>query len=118
MENEAVQKLSPVNVKLTEEQDRLVDEALNFTAENMEKGQKAVFVITGDAGTGKSVVLNHLFYKIQCGRQEKKSPFYHTDNYFLVNHPKILKVYRSIADNFHELLKKNYIRPTSFINEF
>lgn len=118
MENEAVQKLSPINVKLTEEQDELVDEAIGFTTENLKKKGKAVFVITGDAGTGKSLVLNHLFYNIQCQRTEKESPFYHTENYFLVNHPEILKVYRSIAGNFHELLKKNYLRPTSFINEF
>lgn len=118
MENEAVQKLSPINVKLTEEQDELMDEAIGFTTENLKKKEKAVFVITGDAGTGKSLVLNHLFYNIQCQRTEKESPFYHTENYFLVNHPEILKVYRSIAGNFHELLKKSYLRPTSFINEF
>lgn len=118
MENEAVQKLSPVNVKLTEEQNRLVNEALDFTTEHLKGTEKAVFIITGDAGTGKSLVLNNLYYRIQCQRTKKESPFYHTENYFLVNHPEILKVYRSIAGNFHELLKRDYIRPTSFINEF
>lgn len=118
MENDATQKLSPVKEVLTEEQQALVNDALRFTAENLRKDGKAVYVITGDAGTGKSLVLNHLFYRIQSQRTDKDSLFYHTDNYFLVNHPEILKVYRSIAGKFHELLKKNYIRPTSFINHF
>lgn len=118
MENDATQKLSPVKVKLTEEQEILVNDVLNFAADNLQKKEKAVYVITGDAGTGKSVVLNHLFYRIQCHRADTGNAFYHTDNYFLVNHPEILKVYRSIAGDFHELLKKNYIRPTSFINNF
>src|SRR5699024_9766701 len=39
------------------------------------------------------------------------------NNYFLVNHPEILKVYRQIAGTLPNLLKKNFQRPTTFINQ-
>ena len=50
-------------------------------------------------------------------RHDKNSNFYQTNNYFLVNHPEILKVYKQIAGSLPELLKKNFQRPTSFINQ-
>ena len=48
---------------------------------------------------------------------EKSSPLYQTNNYFLVNHPEILKVYKKMAGNQDNVLKKNFNRPTSFINQ-
>ena len=59
----------------------------------------------------KGVVLSFLFDQIQKLRHYKNS------NFFLVNHPKILKVYKQIAGPLPELLKKNFQRPTSFINQ-
>ena len=65
----------------------------------------------------KGVVLSFLFDQIQKLRHYKNSNFYQTNNYFLVNHPEILKVYKQIAGPLPELLKKNFQRPTSFINQ-
>lgn len=105
--------------KLTSEQAALLDKILNFTQLHLESQQTpAIFTIYGDAGTGKSVVLSQLFNNLQTeARTNKDSPFYGTHNYFLVNHPEILKVYRQIAGDFPHLLKKDYQRPTSFINQ-
>ena len=114
MQNNATDKLSPLK-KLTAEQEALVNQIINFTNQHLNNNFPATFTIYGDAGTGKSVVLSALFDQIQKLRQTKNSNFYQTNNYFLVNHPEILKVYKQIAGPLPELLKKNFQRPTSFI---
>lgn len=116
MQNNATDKLSPLK-KLTAEQEALVNQIINFTNQHLNNNFPATFTIYGDAGTGKSVVLSALFDQIQKLRQIKNSNFYQTNNYFLVNHPEILKVYKQIAGPLPELLKKNFQRPTSFINQ-
>lgn len=117
-QNTAVEKLSPLK-PLTNEQAQLVNRILAFTSQHLEAGNTpAIFTIYGDAGTGKSVVLSHLFNQLQtAARTDQTSPFYGTDNCFLVNHPEILKVYKEIAGHYPHLLKKDYERPTSFINQ-
>lgn len=52
----------------------------------------------GDAGTGKSLILNQLFTQLA-----QEVP----DSYFLVNHPELLKVYRELAGQTPHMLKKN-----------
>lgn len=115
--NEATEKLSPFK-NLTKEQDQLVKKMIDFSAAHLQKDFPAIFTIYGDAGTGKSVVLSSLFERIQkSARTDRQSPFYRTTNYFLVNHPEILKVYREIAGPVKCLYKKDYTRPTSLINQ-
>ena len=63
--NEATDKLSPLK-PLTSEQQQLVHQVLEFTTNHLkEQSTPAIFTIFGDAGTGKSVVLSHLFNEIQ-----------------------------------------------------
>lgn len=116
MSNQAIEKLSPFK-NLTDEQAQLVDEVIFFAKQHLTQDFPAVYTILGDAGTGKSVVLSHLFARLQqAARVQSDSPFYGTHNYFLVNHPEVLKVYKQIAGPIKTLLKKDYQRPTSFIN--
>lgn len=117
MSNQAIEKLSPFK-NLTDEQAQLVDEVIFFAKQHLTQDFPAVYTILGDAGTGKSVVLSHLFAHLQqAARVQSDSPFYGTHNYFLVNHPEVLKVYKQIAGPIKTLLKKDYQRPTSFINQ-
>ena len=117
MSNQAIEKLSPFK-NLTDEQAQLVDEVIFFAKQHLTQDFPAVYTILGDAGTGKSVVLSHLFARLQqAARVQSDSPFYGTHNYFLVNHPEVLKVYKQIAGPINTLLKKDYQRPTSFINQ-
>lgn len=116
MNNEAIKKISPFQ-ELTDEQENLVEKILTFTQKHLHNPDKGIFTIYGDAGTGKSVVLSNLFYRIQKQSRTKDGIFYHTNNYFLVNHPEILKVYKQIAGPIKCLYKKDYLRPTSFINQ-
>ncbi|CAI2648315.1 DUF2075 domain-containing protein [Apilactobacillus kunkeei] len=114
--NAADNKLAPTK-QLTDEQSRLVEQIKQFAIDHLNDDTHAVFTIYGDAGTGKSVILSKLFYDIQQMAHEKSSPLYQTSNYFLVNHPEILKVYKKMAGNQDNVLKKNFNRPTSFINQ-
>ena len=114
--NAADNKLAPTK-QLTDEQSRLVEQIKQFAIDHLDDDTHAVFTIYGDAGTGKSVILSKLFYDIQQMAHEKSSSLYQTNNYFLVNHPEILKVYKKMAGSQDNVLKKNFNRPTSFINQ-
>lgn len=99
------------NKKLTQEQQAIFDEIETFCRINLNGETKAVFQLNGDAGTGKSVILTQLFLKIEQQAKENQ-----TDNYFLVNHPELLKVYQENAGAFSQLRKNRFLRPTTFIN--
>ena len=116
MINKAIAKLDPFK-QLTTEQQNLINRILTFTETHLQADYPAVFTIYGDAGTGKSVVLSALFTQIQIMTRQKEAPFKDRENYFLVNHPEILKVYKQIAGPINDLYKKDYMRPTSFINQ-
>ncbi len=113
MQNQATEILSPEK-SLSSQQQQLVDEAIHFIKLHLHDTQPAVLVISGDAGTGKSVVLSQLFRIIQHERTQSDSKLFNTTNYFLVNHPELLKVYREIAGQNTELRKKRLSAPHHF----
>ena len=96
------------NKELTQEQQAVFNQIMEFSQNNLQSGKKGVFQLNGDAGTGKSVILTKLFLEMEKRHQ--------TNNYFLVNHPELLKVYQANAGQFKELRKNRFLRPTSFIN--
>ncbi|WP_173578085.1 DUF2075 domain-containing protein [Acetobacter fallax] len=113
--NSSVSKLSPVQT-LTPKQMALVSDIVKF-CDVHRHDDHAVLVIEGDAGTGKSLVLNTAFTTIQMeSRQNRGSPLYGTQNILLVNHPEMIKLYRNISATVPALRRKDYERPTSFIN--
>ncbi|WP_105956528.1 DUF2075 domain-containing protein [Apilactobacillus quenuiae] len=114
--NAANEKLSPEH-QLTKEQSKLINKIEQFTKNHINDKKHAVFTIYGDAGTGKSVILSKLFYDLQQMSKDKANKLYNTDNHFLVNHPEIMKVYKNMAGDEKNVLKKNFNRPTSFINK-
>lgn len=113
----ACDKIAPLK-KLTVKQQLLVNRIRSFCFDHLTDQRTAVFTIFGDAGTGKSVILSHLFNAIQTdARSDHNSLLYNTNNYLLVNHPEVLKVYKKITEKMPYLYKKDYQRPTSFINQ-
>lgn len=116
MNNQASFKLSPYH-QLNQEQSLLVQKNFTFSITHCSnKNHPAVFTIYGEAGTGKSSAFCP-FDQLQKLNHQTGSQLYKTQNYFLVNHPELLKVYKQIAGPIKELYKKNYMRPTSFINQ-
>ncbi len=103
--------------KLSAEQQQLIEKIMSFSKEQLNAGQTAVLVIQGDAGTGKSLILQQAFAKLQqISQQDNESPLYKTQNYLLVNHAEMLKIYRKLAADDPNLKKISFMKPTSFIN--
>lgn len=63
----------------------------------MHDQQPAVFVLSGDAGSGKSAVLSAVFSELQQQAHQSDAPLAGTKNYLLVNHNEMLKIYWEIA---------------------
>lgn len=138
-ESNSIDKLS--HVTLSNEQLQLKNNIIQFIEKHLIKYNNnknvsndnknndanlpAMFVIQGDAGTGKSVVLNSLFNEIQKLSIIKNdgddinshSILYGTTNYLVVNHPEMLKLYHRISQKFKYIRKSSLERPTSLINK-
>lgn len=115
--NAATTKISP-ELPLTSQQAQLVQWIITYVQANLNTPKPAIFTLYGEAGTGKSVVLTHLFNQLQTlARTSAASPLAGTTNYFLVNHPELLKVYRQMAGDHPHLFKKDFQRPTTLINQ-
>lgn len=91
--------------QLTPTQQALTKRIQAFIHQHQADEQAAVFVLSGDAGSGKSVVLNAVFTAV-------RQPGMH----LLVNHNEMLKVYKEVAGMTPGVLKKDYEKPTPFIN--
>ena len=114
-ENNSIYKLDPYK-KLTEEQEKLKESIFRFCYSH-QNDEHAIFLIQGNAGTGKSLLLSSIFNNLQdISKNYPENPLYKTNNYLLVNHPEMLKLYKEIAVQNPNLLKKNFERPTTFIN--
>ena len=123
--NRDVFKLSPYK-ELSESQMELKNAIIKYCNQHIHDDRKAVFLIKGEAGTGKSVVLSSTFNTIQDLANDKDSFYsmddldnnlYGTENYLLVNHQEMLKTYESISTSLPNLKKKNFEKPTPFINK-
>ncbi|VDG21054.1 DNA replication initiation protein [Lactobacillus sp.] [Lactiplantibacillus mudanjiangensis] len=102
---------------LSPAQQQLEHQLLNFIQQHLTTPTTGLFVIQGDAGTGKSAVLAAAFTKLQAlSRQAAANPLQHTDNYLVVNHNEMLKIYKRLAGDDPDLRKKDFQKPTPLIN--
>ncbi|MEK1966126.1 DUF2075 domain-containing protein [Latilactobacillus sakei] len=116
-QNSALYKLTRPANQLTTEQQQLKTAIIQFCEQNRD-ADHATFLIQGAAGTGKSVILNSVFSTLQeLARKTPTSPLYQTNNKLLVNHPEMLKLYQNNVQPTNALLKKDFQRPTTFINQ-
>ncbi len=107
----------PTNATLTAEQSHLQQQVLAFIRKHRRDERPAVFVIEGDAGSGKSVVLNAVFTAVQrAARRGDDEQLVGLDAHLLVNHNEMLKVYKEVAATTPALRKKDFDKPTPFIN--
>lgn len=116
IENRDIFKLSPFK-ELTMTQLELKTKILQVCEEHIKDDETFVFMVKGEAGVGKSVVLSSVFNSIQELAADKNSSLHNTKNYLLVNHSEMLKTYKNIAANVKFLKKNNFDKPTSFINK-
>ncbi|WP_430611119.1 DUF2075 domain-containing protein [Enterococcus sp. DIV0876] len=114
--NKDVYKLSPFK-ELTPEQLDIKLDIIAYCKKSINSNDsQKVFMIEGDAGTGKSVLLTSLYNTLQ-DFTKTESIFKGTDNYLLVNHSEMLKTYHSMADSLPNLKKNHILKPTTFINQ-
>ncbi|MFK4565948.1 DNA/RNA helicase domain-containing protein [Enterococcus sp. UD-01] len=119
LRNKDTFKLSPFRGLSPEQQD-LKEKVIDFCKRGVTDADNNshVFFIAGEAGTGKSVVLSSIFKTIQDLAENKASTnFNMNNNYLLVNHNEMLKTYKKIAESLPNLRKKDFMKPTSFIND-
>lgn len=114
----AVPPTSPSRPALTKAQHALVDHIVDF-ARTHHAASPAALVIEGDAGTGKSVVVNAAFERIQQLARDRQGhdPLAGSRNLMLVNHPEMIKFYKRVAGTLPAVRKGDYQRPTSFVNQ-
>ncbi|MBM7610146.1 DUF2075 family protein/adenylate kinase [Lysinibacillus composti] len=119
IENKDIFKLSPFK-ELSLEQIDLKEKVIEFCEAQVQLQQHeygSLFVIKGEAGVGKSVVLSSIFNTIQEQTTEASSPLYKTENYLVVNHEEMYKTYKGIASQLKHLKAKNFAKPTPLINQ-
>lgn len=119
IENKDIFKLSPFK-ELSIEQIDLKEKVLEFCEGQIVKDHNeygSLYVIEGEAGVGKSVVLSSIFNTIQTHSTEQSSYLYGTENYLVVNHEEMYKTYKSIAKQVKHLKGKHFAKPTSLINQ-
>ena len=119
IENKDIFKLSPFK-ELSIEQIDLKEKVLDFCEELVVKEHSeygSLYVIAGEAGVGKSVVLSSIFNTIQARSTEQSSILYGTENYLVVNHEEMFKTYKGIAKQVKHLKGKHFAKPTPLINQ-
>ena len=102
---------------LDTEQSALLGQIIGFVCDHISSGQAAVCVIEGEAGTGKSVLLHHLFVQLKKAAHGSTCHCLQgTSQVLLVNHAEMIKAYHHAAEQVSWVAKKDYLRPTTFIN--
>ena len=119
IENKDIFKISPFK-ELSVDQLELKDKVIQFCEEqrNIEHNEYgSLFVIKGEAGSGKSVVLSSIFNTIQEKSMETSTALHDTENYLVVNHEEMYKTYKGIASQLKHLKAKNIAKPTPLLNK-
>lgn len=106
----AIFKASPFH-KLTKEQETARKKIfLRITELANAHATGQLIMVEGEAGSGKTVLLSTLFYRLSRMNQDN-----HAKNYMLVNHDEQVKVYENIAKKL-DLNIETVCKPTKFIN--
>lgn len=118
IENRDVFKLSPFK-ELSVDQLELKQRVIDVCEQNISRSTEDkpfLFVIQGEAGVGKSVVLSSIFNTIQELSKDPNAKLLNSNNYLVVNHEEMLKTYKTIASKLKHLKAGDFDRPTPLIN--
>lgn len=116
IQNRDIYKLSPYK-QLSNSQYDLVKKVTEFCDKHVKDSSKSVFLIKGEAGTGKSVVLSSLYKKLVDMSGDSNTNIEKDTCYLLVNHSEQLKTCEKIARGIKGLQVNKILKPTTFINK-
>lgn len=117
LENSDIFKLSPFT-ELTYQQIELRDKIFDYCIENIDTSDRKVFIVEGESGTGKSVLLSSLMNKLSRYFTDQSKSLGSMDINLLVNHSEMRKSYMEIARHVEKLKVKQFNQsPTTFINK-
>lgn len=116
IKNKDIYKVSPFTL-LNDEQMEVRERIVNFCIANKDNENGAVLLVSGEAGTGKSVLLSSTLKEILDEAHDRSSNLYGmTNNYLLVHHDEMIKTYQKIARKVTNFKVGSFMKPTSFIN--
>lgn len=124
IKDSAIFKSSPFQ-KLTLEQFKAKDQIIAKVEESLNRNSKSgqLILVTGEAGTGKTVLLSNLFYELFKDSEETSDNVIlrGRSEMLLVNHDEQVKVYEQIAEKLGMTgkNKRDIVgKPTRFINSY
>lgn len=94
-------------MELTQQQRAAKSNLLNMITQSLKSQQKTLLIVSGAAGTGKTVLLSSLFFDLLG---QKKPDNKALTTYFVVNHPELFKAYaaQSVAWQLGQANKENH----------
>lgn len=114
--NKDVYKISPY-IMLNEEQMEIRQKIVDFCIENKDNENGAILLVSGEAGTGKSVLLSSTLKELLDEASDNSSQLYGlNNNYLLVHHEEMRKTYQNIARKVANFKVGSFLKPTEFIN--
>src|SRR5699024_5065527 len=121
----AIFKASPFHA-LTAEQTRAEEQILDAIAAAMDQGGKhKLIIVEGEAGSGKTVLLSHLFRRLHLksenveeASQTRQKSFENGSHYLLSPQNELLKVYTTVAQKLglHDRNKSTVMKPVQLWN--
>lgn len=94
IKDSAIYKASPLH-KLSDKQQEVKEQILAHIEVSLQKNEKQIIFIDGEAGTGKTVLNGSIFYELYCRMEEKEQSDFKCN--IVVNHEEQVKVYSDIA---------------------
>ncbi|GBG96511.1 DUF2075 domain-containing protein [Lactococcus termiticola] len=117
VKNSALYKSSPFK-ELSDSQRRAQKQIIMKIEESLSRDEDALILVTGNAGSGKTVLMSNVFYELQLESKGDDNVLLNgLAPFVLVNHNEQLSVYRQISKKlgFDE---QRVMKPNSFLKQF
>ncbi|WP_311806993.1 DNA/RNA helicase domain-containing protein [Lactococcus lactis] len=117
IKNSALFKSSPFK-ELSESQNKAQKQIIMRIEETISQEKDALILVTGNAGSGKTVLLSSVFYNLQLESKGEDNVLLNgLKSFVLVNHNEQLSVYKQISRKLG-LDEQQIMKPNSFLKKY